>query len=77
MDEMWCEELKNFPEHPDWLLVKEKPGLYRMGATGGKKIVCCISQGGLQVRVGGGWMKAQEYLERYGPVGMARPHRHR
>jgi len=77
MDEMWCEELKNFPEHPDWLLVKEKPGLYRMGATGGKKIVCCISQGGLQVRVGGGWMKAQEYLERYGPVGMARPLRHR
>lgn len=71
MDDMWCLALQRFPEYPDWMLVKEKPGVYRMGGKEGKKILCRISHGGLQVRVGGGWMPAIPFLERHGPSSMA------
>lgn len=70
MDEMWCTVLASFPHQPDWLLVKERPGVYRMGGPAGKKVLCRISHGGLQVRVGGGWMPAMDFLDRYGPTGM-------
>jgi len=70
MDDMWCTVLQRFPQYPDWVLVKEKAGVYRMGGAGGKKILCRISHGGLQVRVGGGWMNAINFLERHGPTGM-------
>lgn len=74
MDEMWCRVLQLFPEYPNWVLVKEKPGVYRMGHPLGKKILCKISHDGLQVRVGGGWVPAVSFLERHGPGGMsARP----
>eukprot|EP00927_Polykrikos_kofoidii_P029790 TRINITY_DN25698_c0_g1_i1.p1 TRINITY_DN25698_c0_g1~~TRINITY_DN25698_c0_g1_i1.p1 ORF type:complete len:956 (+),score=141.81 TRINITY_DN25698_c0_g1_i1:62-2869(+) len=70
IDTLWCDALKNFPHNPEWILVKEKHGVYRMGCPTGKKILCRISHGGLQVRVGGGWMSAVPFLERYGPQGM-------
>merc|ERR1712232_252252 len=34
------------------------------------KIICQIVNDGLQVRVGGGWMGAVPFLERYGPISM-------
>merc|ERR1719401_911747 len=71
---MWCAVLQLFPEYPNWVLVKERNGVYRMGSPGGKKILCRISPDGLQVRVGGGWMPAVAFLERHGPASMsARP----
>jgi len=72
IDAMWCAALQRFPQYPEWVLVKEKPGVYRMGSPCGKKVLCRVSNGGLQVRVGGGWMGAIPFLERYGPAGMVR-----
>merc|ERR1712050_491709 len=51
-------------------LVKEKHGVYRMGGAPGKRILCQVSHGGLQVRVGGGWMGAVPFLEKFGPSAM-------
>ncbi|CAE7381864.1 unnamed protein product [Symbiodinium natans] len=70
VDEMWRAVLQRFPQHPQWCLVKEKRCVYRMGSQTGKKIVCRVTHGGLQVRVGGGWMAAFPFLERYGPLNM-------
>jgi len=70
MDSAWCAILREFPDYHWWVLVKEKPGLYRMGGPSGRKILCRNSHGGLQVRVGGGWMDAVAFLERYGPAEM-------
>ncbi|CAE7662377.1 ubiad1, partial [Symbiodinium pilosum] len=70
VDEMWRCALQRFPQHPHWCLVKEKRCVYRMGSQHGKKIVCRVTHGGLQVRVGGGWMAALPFLERYGPTHM-------
>eukprot|EP00435_Cladocopium_sp_Y103_P023257 s261_g5.t1 len=70
VDEMWRSLLQRFPQYPHWCLVKEKRCVYRMGSQSGKKVVCRVSPGGLQVRVGGGWMAALPFLERYGPVHM-------
>merc|ERR1739848_451635 len=42
-----------------------------MGGPSGKKILCRISQNGLQVRVGGGWVPAVSFLERHGPTCMS------
>ncbi|CAE7859388.1 unnamed protein product [Symbiodinium sp. KB8] len=70
VDEMWRTVLQRFPQHPQWCLVKEKRCVYRMGSQTGKKIVCRVTHGGLQVRVGGGWMAAFPFLERYGPLNM-------
>lgn len=72
MDTMWIEVLKRFPHHPEWTLVKEKEGIYRLGGQHGRKVICRISFGGLQVRVGGGWMDASTFLERKGALWMAR-----
>eukprot|EP00931_Biecheleriopsis_adriatica_P064466 TRINITY_DN39242_c0_g1_i1.p1 TRINITY_DN39242_c0_g1~~TRINITY_DN39242_c0_g1_i1.p1 ORF type:complete len:665 (-),score=137.33 TRINITY_DN39242_c0_g1_i1:53-2047(-) len=70
VDEMWRSVLQRFPQHPHWCLVKEKRCVYRMGSQTGKKLLCRVSHGGLQVRVGGGWMPALPFLERYGPTNM-------
>eukprot|EP00929_Paragymnodinium_shiwhaense_P007956 TRINITY_DN11187_c0_g1_i1.p1 TRINITY_DN11187_c0_g1~~TRINITY_DN11187_c0_g1_i1.p1 ORF type:complete len:492 (+),score=91.36 TRINITY_DN11187_c0_g1_i1:130-1605(+) len=70
MDQLWCGVLRCFPQHPDWILVKDRPGVYRMGGPSGKKLSCRIVSGVLQVRVGGGWMAPVAFLERYGPAGM-------
>jgi len=70
VDEMWRSLLQRFPQYPHWCLVKERRCVYRMGSQAGKKVVCRVSPGGLQVRVGGGWMAALPFLERYGPVNM-------
>jgi len=70
VDEMWRSVLQRFPQHPHWCLVKEKRCVYRMGSQTGKKIVCRVTHGGLQVRVGGGWMAALPFLDRYGPLNM-------
>lgn len=67
IDEMWCAVLRRFPLCPHWSLVKEKRGVYRMGGVPGKRILCQVSHGGLQVRVGGGWMGAVPFLEKFGP----------
>ncbi|CAJ1406486.1 unnamed protein product [Effrenium voratum] len=72
VDEMWRSLLQRFPQHPHWCLVKEKRCVYRMGSQTGKKILCRVTHGGLQVRVGGGWMAALSFLERYGPMNMGR-----
>merc|ERR1712039_709510 len=45
-------------------------GVYRMGGVPGKRILCQVSHGGLQVRVGGGWMGAVPFLEKFGPTVM-------
>jgi len=70
IDELWCSALQRFPQYPHWTLLKEKRGIYRMGNPYGKKILCQVSHAGLQVRVGGGWMAAVPFLEKYGPTGM-------
>lgn len=70
VDEMWRAALQRFPQYPHWTLVKEKTGVYRMGTAEGRKIFCRLSRGGLQVRVGGGWMPAVPFLAKYGPIGM-------
>lgn len=70
VDEMWRAVLQRFPQYPHWTLVKEKCGVYRMGTVYGRKIFCRVSRGGLQVRVGGGWMGAVPFLAKYGPIGM-------
>lgn len=70
IDEMWCVVLQRFPQYPHWALVKEKTGVYRMGGPNGKKILCRVSHGGLQVRVGGGWQGAAGFLEKHGPMYM-------
>lgn len=70
IDEMWCAVLQRFPQFPHWALVKEKPGVYRMGSAEGRKLFCRISRGGLQVRVGGGWMGAVPFMAKYGRTGM-------
>ncbi|CAE8629020.1 unnamed protein product [Polarella glacialis] len=70
VDEMWRSVLQRFPQHPHWCLVKEKRCIYRMGSQAGRKILCRVSHGGLQVRVGGGWMTALAFLERHGPTSM-------
>eukprot|EP00930_Biecheleria_cincta_P098436 TRINITY_DN90097_c0_g1_i1.p1 TRINITY_DN90097_c0_g1~~TRINITY_DN90097_c0_g1_i1.p1 ORF type:complete len:692 (-),score=138.28 TRINITY_DN90097_c0_g1_i1:184-2205(-) len=70
VDEIWRTVLQRFPQHPHWCLVKEKRCVYRMGSQSGKKILCRVTNGGLQVRVGGGWMPALPFLERYGPTCM-------
>lgn len=67
IDEMWCAVLRRFPHYPHWTLLKVSRGIYRMGAPTGKKLLCRISNGGLQVRVGGGWMGAVPFLQKYGP----------
>jgi len=69
-DELLCSLLQRFPEYPHWILLKERPGVYRMGNSNGRTIVK-VSHAGLQVRIGGGWMDAQAFLERYGPQEMA------
>lgn len=68
IDELWCRALQSFPANPDWVLVKERPGVYRLGSPAGKAIVSKVTHGGLQVRVGGGWMNSGDFLERYGPT---------
>eukprot|EP00928_Gymnodinium_smaydae_P085568 TRINITY_DN6907_c0_g1_i1.p1 TRINITY_DN6907_c0_g1~~TRINITY_DN6907_c0_g1_i1.p1 ORF type:complete len:508 (+),score=52.14 TRINITY_DN6907_c0_g1_i1:67-1590(+) len=70
MDELWCEALKSFPEYPHWYLVKERTGVYRMGGPTGRRLLCRITQGHLQVRVGGGWVPVVPFMRRYGPAGM-------
>lgn len=70
VDEMWRCLLQRFPQYPHWCLVKERRCVYRMASQTGKKVVCRVSPGGLQVRVGGGWMAALPFLERYGPLHM-------
>lgn len=70
MDDLWCRILQKFHQHPDWALIKEKKGVYRMGHQGGRKILCQVSHAGLQVRVGGGWMDAESFLDKYGPTEM-------
>jgi len=70
IDEMWCAVLRRFPQHPHWTLLKVSRGIYRMGTPTGKKLHCRISNGGLQVRVGGGWMGAVPFLQKYGPPSM-------
>lgn len=67
IDDMWCNALRCFPNHPHWTLLKVSSGVYRLGSRTGKKILCQISHGGLQVRVGGGWMGANSFLQKYGP----------
>lgn len=69
MDEMWCRVLQRFPANPDWLLVKERgrSGVYRLGHPAGRLVVTRVCQDDLQVRVGGGWMRADAFLEKYGP----------
>jgi len=67
IDDMWCTALRCFPDHPHWTLLKVSSGVYRLGSRTGKKILCQISHGGLQVRVGGGWMSANSFLQKYGP----------
>lgn len=70
IDELWRAALQRFPQYPHWCLVKEKRGLYRLGSPSGRKLLCRVSHGGLQVRVGGGWMGAIPFLEKYGPLTM-------
>jgi len=70
IDEMWCAVLRRFPQHPHWTLLKVSRGIYRMGTPKGKKLLCRVSNGGLQVRVGGGWMGAVPFLQKYGPTCM-------
>lgn len=69
IDELWCAAFRRFPQFPHWHLTKEQRGVYRMCGAGGRKVLCQISHGGLQVRVGGGWMGAVPFLEKYGPAG--------
>mmetsp|Transcript_153821 Transcript_153821/g.266214 ORF Transcript_153821/g.266214 Transcript_153821/m.266214 type:complete len:839 (-) Transcript_153821:61-2577(-) len=66
VDEMWCKVLQCFPEHPEWVILKERPGVYRLGHPGGRAVMAKVSYAGLQVRVGGGWMPAEAFLRRYG-----------
>lgn len=66
IDDMWCTALRCFPNHPHWTMLKVSSGVYRLGSRTGKKILCQISHGGLQVRVGGGWMSANSFLQKYG-----------
>jgi len=67
IDDMWCAALRCFPNHPHWTMLKVSNGVYRLGSRTGKKILCQISHNGLQVRVGGGWMSANSFLQKYGP----------
>jgi len=67
IDDMWCAALRCFPNYPHWTMLKVSSGVYRLGSRTGKKILCQISHGGLQVRVGGGWMSANSFLQKYGP----------
>lgn len=70
MDDMWRSALQRFPQQSHWCLIKEKRGVYRMGCATGRKLLCQVSHGGLQVRVGGGWMPCLPFLEKYGPICM-------
>lgn len=70
MDEMWRSVLQRFPQYPHWTLVKEKVAVYRLGSSEGRKVFCRVSRGGLQVRVGGGWMGALPFLAKHGPLCM-------
>jgi len=74
IDEMWCAVLRRFPQHPHWTLLKVSRGIYRMGTPTGKKLLCRVSNCGLQVRVGGGWMAAVPFLQKYGPTSMGARH---
>jgi len=75
IDQMWCRALRRYPEREDWVLVKERPGVYRLGHPGGRAVHSRVTHAGLQVRVGGGWMNAEAFLRRIGnaaipPAGM-------
>lgn len=65
VDEMWYNLLQNSPEHHDMIIVKERPGVYRLGSASGRAIMAKVSYAGLQVRVGGGWEPAEAFLKRY------------
>ena len=42
---------------------RKSVGLYEFG---GRNMNCKLVNGMVMVRVGGGWMKLQEYIDRYG-----------
>lgn len=67
IDEMWCEILNK--ANLDLDVVRTAPGKYLFGT---KNIVCKIVNGKLLVRVGGGFMSAEEFVDQYGQVEMVK-----
>lgn len=65
MDQLWCRALRRIPECADCLLIKQRPGVYRLGHPGGRVIHSRVSHAGLQVRVGGGWVSAESFLRNH------------
>jgi len=66
-DHLWTRVLQEFATSPDWSLFKERPGVYRLGHAGGRAVLAQVSHGELQVSVGGGWIDARAFLDRYCP----------
>jgi hypothetical protein len=65
VDELWCWHLN---KHQLDLKVERKgPGKYLFGT---RNIMCKIINGKLVVRVGGGYMSADEFIEQYGKIEM-------
>lgn len=67
VDEMWCECLNR--AHLELEVTRTAPGKYLFGT---RNITCKIVNGKLLVRVGGGYMSADEFIEQYGSIELAK-----
>jgi len=65
VDELWCFHLNKAQLDLD--VKRTGPGKYLFGS---RKIMCKIINGKLVVRVGGGYMSADEFIEQYGRIEM-------
>lgn len=63
IDELWCDCLNR--ANLDIHCVRISAGKYQFGT---RTIICKIVNGRLLVRVGGGFMSADEFIEQYGPM---------
>lgn len=67
IDETLAEYINNFPDKSKLqvMFIRINPGIYQFGS---KKICIGVEQGRINIRVGGGYMVIEEFLEQYTTV---------
>ena len=71
VDRRLAEFINNYPERQNLkiMFMRESEGVYQFGT---KKVAVKVEQDNIKIRVGGGYLSIDEFLDQYTPVEMER-----
>ena len=67
VDERLADYLNNYPERKNLkiMFMRESEGVYQFGS---RKVMVKVERGKIQIKVGGGFLSIDEFLDQYTPV---------